>query len=168
MDYLIFQQINNLAGKYFWLDWLGIFLADYFQYLVIFLAVIIFWKNWRFYFQSVLAIILSRLVLTELIRFLYHRPRPFVSHQVNQLIFHDSVGSFPSGHAAIFFALATIVYFYNKKSGCFLFVAAVLISLARIFAGIHYPSDILAGAVIGIFSGWLINKFIIKKSPISL
>lgn len=170
IDYFLFEKINNLAGKNACFDSLAIFFADYFQYLVIFLAIIIFWKNWRFYFQSVLAIILSRLVLVELIRFLYQRPRPFVSHQVHQLLVHDSF-SFPSGHAAVFFVLAMIVFLYpstslgtsNKKAGWYFFAVAFLISLARVFAGIHYPFDILAGAIVGIVSGWLVNKFFSKK-----
>jgi undecaprenyl-diphosphatase len=78
--------------------------------------------------------------------------------------------SFPSGHAAFFFALATAVTLFNKKvhpersrrTGIWLFVGAFLISLARIYAGVHYPSDILAGAAVGVFSGWLVWR-IFKK-----
>ena len=110
------------------------------------------------------AVVLSRLVLTEIIRWIWFRPRPFVSHAVNLLIAHDNEGSFPSGHVAFFFALAMAVYFYNRRAGQWLFAAAILISVARVFAGVHYPSDILAGALVGMLAGWLVwrvsNKFI--------
>jgi undecaprenyl-diphosphatase len=64
----------------------------------------------------------------------------------------------PSGHATLFFALSAVIYFYNKKLGIFCFISSTLIVLARVFGGIHWPSDVLAGAIIGILSGWLINK----------
>ena len=71
--------------------------------------------------------------------------------------------SFPSGHAAIFFAIAMAIYFFNKKLGIVFFIGAVLIGFARIFTGIHWPSDVLAGAIIGIISGIIIIKLFFKK-----
>lgn len=62
----------------------------------------------------------------------------------------ESWSSFPSDHAVLFFALATAVFLFDRKIGWFLYVYAVFcISLPRIFLGIHYPSDILAGALFG-------------------
>jgi undecaprenyl-diphosphatase len=72
--------------------------------------------------------------------------------------------SFPSGHAAIFFAIATAVYLYNKKLGIWFFVVAILMGMARIFVGVHWPSDILGGAVIGIISGIIVGKIFKKKT----
>lgn len=165
MDYYLFQQINGLAGHWPVLDWLGIFLAGYLQYILI-VGLLFFWfwgksreerlKNLFVAGVAIGAIVLSRLVLTEIIRWLWFRPRPFIDHAVNSLITHESTGSFPSGHAAFFFALAMAVYFFNRRAGQWLFVAAISISLARVYVGVHYPLDILAGAVVGIFSGWLI------------
>lgn len=168
MDYYLFELINNLAGKYILTDWLGIFLASYLQY-VVGLGLLVFWfwgknreERIKKLYQAIVAvaaIVLSRLVLTEIIRWLWFRPRPFVDHAVNSLLAHENTGSFPSGHAAVFFALAGAVYFWGeKRAGWWLFGSAALISLARVYVGVHYPSDILAGAVVGIFSGWLAVK----------
>lgn len=67
---------------------------------------------------------------------------------------HDyavGMSSFPSDHAALFFALAGGVYLVSKKLGLFtLLYAFVIICLPRIFLGLHYPSDILGGAIVGI------------------
>ncbi len=61
-----------------------------------------------------------------------------------------SWSSFPSDHAVLFFALATGIYFVNRKVGLFLYVYTLFcIALPRIFLGMHYPSDILAGALLG-------------------
>jgi undecaprenyl-diphosphatase len=63
--------------------------------------------------------------------------------------------SFPSDHAALFFALATGVILVHRNAGLLLYAHSILaISLPRIYLGIHYPSDILAGALLGIGFGY--------------
>ena len=157
MDYLIFQQINSLAGKSVYLDNLAIFFAGYFEYVLAALVFLLLWKKWGAVFRVFAAAILARYGFVELIRFFLVRPRPFVENNVNLLLEHTGA-SFPSGHAAFFFALSFIVYHYNKKAGTGFFIASFLISISRVFCGIHWPTDILAGAIIGVFSGWLILR----------
>ena len=101
--------------------------------------------------------ILSRFVFTEAIRFFYNRPRPFeVLNDIYQLVVHSGGGSFPSGHAAFFFALAAGVFIFYRWWGVLFFAFAVSISAGRVIVGIHWPSDILAGAIIGIASAYLV------------
>ncbi|MEE8131651.1 MAG: phosphatase PAP2 family protein [Candidatus Paceibacterota bacterium] len=165
-DLIIFQFINGLAGKFKIFDLFGIFLANYLGYFLIFLAVllIITRKNWqqRFYFFSLttLSIILARGIITEIIRFFYSRPRPFSILQIQPLIELGPGGSFPSGHMTFYFALAFAVFFIHKRWGWRLMGATFIIGLARIFTGIHWPLDIIAGAVIGIISVLLIKKLL--------
>jgi undecaprenyl-diphosphatase len=82
---------------------------------------------------------------------------------VNQVIEHSASGSFPSGHIAFLFALAIAVYFFNKKWGLVFFILSLLVGLARIFVGIHYPLDILGGIVIGIVSAIVVRALIRKR-----
>ncbi|MFH1575534.1 MAG: phosphatase PAP2 family protein [Candidatus Nealsonbacteria bacterium] len=158
LDILIFQQINGLAGQWAYLDALGIFFAEYFIYILGVAAVVLFWKDLRRIFWMILAVLLARFGITELIRFFWLRSRPFVENSVNLLIGHESTGSFPSGHASVCFALSFIVYYYNKKAGKIFFIASFLISTARVFAGVHWPLDILGGAAVGILAGWIVIK----------
>jgi len=163
LDSYIFYHINQFAGISPYLDKVAIFFAEYLQYLVVFCLLLFLVKKFRRNLGMVIfaftAAIFSRFIITEIIRYFFPRIRPFVENSVNLLIGYNATeSSFPSGHAAFFFALSTIVYFYNKKAGTFFFIASFLISISRVFVGIHWPFDILAGALVGIFSGWLINK----------
>lgn len=63
--------------------------------------------------------------------------------------------SFPSGHTCASFAAAVALYkTLPRRWGIACLVLAVLISFSRLYVGVHYPSDVLGGAVIGIFAGW--------------
>lgn len=159
LDVLIFQQINGWAGESVYLDALGIFFAKYFEYILIVLAILLLRKNWRGVFWAFLAAVLARFGIVELIRLCWSRSRPFIENNVNVLINHAPTPSFPSGHAAFYFALSNVIFLYhNKRVGIFFFIASFLVSISRVFIGVHWPSDILAGAIIGLFSGWLIVK----------
>lgn len=158
LDILIFQQINGWAGKSVCLDAVGIFFAKYLEYLLIVLIIFFLRKNLKIIFQAFLAAVLARFGVVELIRVFWSRSRPFIENNVNLLIGHENTGSFPSGHAAFYFGLSTVVYFYNKKLGIMFLIASSLVSISRVFVGVHWPSDILAGAIVGIFCGWLVIK----------
>ena len=161
MDASIFNLINQFALEWFWLDVLAIFLAEYFQYALLFsllfFLVVRFKKYFKMIIEAIVSAVLARFIIVELIRWIWQRPRPFVENNVNLLLTHNAF-AFPSGHAALFFAVSTIVYLYNKKAGIFFFIASFLICLARVFSGIHWPADILAGIVVGALSGYLIHK----------
>ncbi len=174
MDVYLFHFLNQWAGQWLCLDALAVFLAEYLGYfLVCFLLILLAWdllfrkEKWQRTIKmiglSLGAALFSRFIVVEIIRWLYFRPRPFVDEQVNQLLEHSASGSFPSGHAAFFFALSVIIYLHNKKAGWAFFAASFLIGLARVFVGIHYPLDILAGVLIGILFGWLIHFFLCRR-----
>lgn len=169
IDLAVFRWLNSWVGINDFLDWNILFRAEYLLYIMI-VAVFLFYAfdsnqervKWAI-IHVFSAGILSRFVFTEIIRFFYARPRPFmVLDGVRQLIFHESSRSFPSGHAAFSFAVAMAVYYYYPKTSILFFLAAFAMGAGRVSAGVHWPSDILAGAVVGIFSAWLINLFFKK------
>lgn len=74
-----------------------------------------------------------------------HRAYTFDSNSI------ETWSSFPSDHAALFFALATAVFFAHRKAGILLYLHAILcVALPRLFLGVHYPSDLLVGACLGV------------------
>ncbi|MCX8015722.1 MAG: phosphatase PAP2 family protein [Patescibacteria group bacterium] len=161
-DYLIFQKINNLANQCLWFDKLMIFLAEYLIYFMTAFGLIylffIYQKQWKEFIKPIIAIIFSRAIITEIIRFFYYRPRPFLTHQVNNLVSHDISGSFPSGHITFIFPLIYFVASVNKKIGLVFIVLGVLMGIARIYVGVHYPLDIVGGIIVGVFSAWFVEK----------
>jgi undecaprenyl-diphosphatase len=169
MDLSLFFQINQYAGKWAALDGLAIFFARYFEYFLLFFLLLFLIKNFRKYWAMVLLALASagvaRFGVASLIRHFWHRNRPFIDSHVNLLFSYPNEASFPSGHATFYFALATVVFLRNKKAGILFYLAAFLICLGRIFVGIHWPSDILIGALVGIFSGWLIHEIFKKFLP---
>lgn len=165
LDINFFYFFNNLAGQYRFFDIVVVFFAEYFQYLLvaIFLLLLFFSKyakqeKLRIFWVTIISTIVARLGVTELIRFFYHRPRPFVSYQAHQLLSQNG-WSFPSGHSAFFFAMAMAIYLYNKKWGIGFFLAAVLMNISRIIAGVHYPSDIIGGAIVGMAIAYIVFYF---------
>lgn len=166
MDYLIAQQLNAFVLKYFWFDTLVIFLAKYLPYVLGIGVLLFLLINFRKYLPMIVkgfgAAVLARYGITELIRFIWPRTRPFLESNFNLLLDKVDKASFPSGHAAFFFALSLIVYFYNKRAGILFFIASALIGVSRVFSGLHWPTDILGGAVVGLFSAWLIHRIFRK------
>lgn len=162
IDLYFFNLINGLAGRWAWLDYAAMFCADALGYLLLFVLVLFlalnYKKYWKMVLEAVIAAGVTRFVMTALIRWLWFRPRPFVALNFLPLINQSpEEGAFPSGHASFYFALSTIVYFYNKKLGVAFYIASFFIVLSRVFVGVHWPSDILAGAVLGILMGWALN-----------
>ena len=85
---------------------------------------------------------------------LFARTRPYdVVVEVELLVakLHDF--SFPSGHTLVSFEAATALWFYHRKWGIAAFVLATLIALSRLYLFVHYPTDVLVGAVLGIGIG---------------
>lgn len=178
-DIQLFHFFNNFAGHYRVFDAIIIFLSEYLQYILIFAFILLLClskqydapKKTRIFLVTAAAMIIARLGITEIIRFFYHRPRPFLVETAHKLIsngdlfYSDTEWSFPSGHSAFFFAMATAIYFYNKRWGICFFIAAILMNLNRIIAGVHYPSDILGGAIVGIVTGYLIVRLAEKWKP---
>ena len=177
-DTLLFVFLNQFARYSPPLDDIIIFFSDSIGYLL--LAVLIFTlffiqRPRPFSFLTSLLLVLSagvtsRFLITELIQLIWSRPRPFeVLKYVNQLIAHSSGDSFPSGHAAFYFAVAGVFLAFDKRLGVFAICVAFLMGVARGTSGIHWPTDIMGGAVVGLLSAvgvWRIgSKLLEKKEP---
>lgn len=179
MNNEIFFKLHSLAHQSIFLDWLIVFCAVTLSYIVIALVAIFLLLhkdgkfNYRIPFEQIInktkeiATVFSISVLSwfiaSLLKGFILAPRPFmVFENFRPLFVHGGMDSFPSGHAMFFGALATSVFFYHKRLGAFLFVLAIIISLARVVSGIHYPIDIFFGLLFGVVVA-LMFRFIIRR-----
>jgi len=108
-------------------------------------------SSWR---RAVVAAVLSAglaLAVGKLISELVDRARPFVAdaHGVHLFSAHAADPGFPSDHATAAFAIATAIVLRKRGWGIFALVAATILSIGRVALGVHYPSDVLAGAALG-------------------
>jgi undecaprenyl-diphosphatase len=167
MDGQLFLQINSWAERFAVLDRIGIFLAgNYFiaAWVLIIIAIGFFSSNLRRnVYLALVSALVSRGIVVEILKRIFDRPRPYEMFlNLHQLIADNDHGlSFPSGHTAIYFSLA-FAFWKTKYFWPFLFLAFIG-SLARVFVGVHYPADILVGALIGILMS-LVLKPLFKKN----
>ena len=152
LDYSMFRVVNGLSGRSPALDALMVGSAKYLP-VVFALALIALWLSWRPRNQwaALLAGISAFVALGfgQLIGKAIPRPRPYVGHTIHQLIPPSLDTSFPSDHATLGFAVAVMVWRYNRRAGAALLGLAVVLAFARVFVGAHYPADVLGGAVLG-------------------
>ncbi|MCL1905956.1 MAG: phosphatase PAP2 family protein [Clostridiales bacterium] len=105
----------------------------------------------------VISMLLSLFFCNLLIKNLVARPRPYeMLAWLQPMVSPLPDYSFPSGHAASSFAAATAVALACRsgKWPVAAFATAILISFSRLYVGVHYPSDVLGGIVLGLFSGY--------------
>lgn len=176
-DQKIFRLINNNALIWRWLDYWGVFCAVHLIWLIAVAAAVVFFRlpatvgqlSWlkketvRFkYFFTLIGGSGFAYLINVLIGFSYGRPRPFaVLSGVHQLISTSfSHKSLPSSHATVAFALATAVFLFNRPAGWLMYIAAFLVAWGRVYVGVHYPFDVLAGAILGVVVVLLVNKAI--------
>ena len=158
--------LNNLLYKNNFFDYSVYFFAEILPYVLIAFALIYFLFIKKEVLKSLLLslVVLSSLALSEVLKFIFVQDRPFlVFSEIKPLLILNGVGSsFPSGHAIVFAALATAVYFENKKLGIVFFIGAFLIGISRVISGVHYLQDIVAGFLIGFLVIALSYRFIGK------
>ncbi len=100
--------------------------------------------------------VLFALGLAALLGMVHPEARPFVTDAPTKLLIHHSAdNSFPSDHATLAFALGGTIIWWRRLLGAACLVAAVLVAIARVYVGVHWPSDVAAAAIAGLFAGGL-------------
>jgi undecaprenyl-diphosphatase len=167
IDWTITHALNGTLRGHEWLEDPMTFLVNV-SIPLIAVPLIALWflakpyerSTWRLATASALASSAFALLVNQLASKLWDRPRPFVDHATSLTLFasHSTDASFPSDHASAAFAIAVAVLLFHRRTGLAFLALAAAISVARVFEGVHYPTDILAGAAIGTVSAILVTR----------
>lgn len=170
-DYALALKINRDWSSP-WFDTVALFIreATFWVPLYVFLLFFItvnFGRNGFWWAVGLLGLVaLSDLVSSHVIKEVFYRPRPcrdeFMAHQIRFLAKSCGLnGSFTSSHATNHFAIATYLYITLRRLSPYwglAFVWAALISYAQVYVGVHYPFDVIGGAVLGSSLGYLFAR----------
>ncbi|MDX1629854.1 MAG: phosphatase PAP2 family protein [Fulvivirga sp.] len=179
-DQQLFFFLNSLHTE--WLDQVMFFLTQRETWIPFYVVLLIWmvkeykWKGLLFALAAGCAVGLADFIISGLMKPFFQRYRPSRDPAIEDGLVHIVNGyyggryGFASSHAGTSFALATFVYLLfcdNYKWIILIFVWAALMSYTRIYLGVHYPGDIMVGALVGIITGYLfflIAQRIMRKS----
>lgn len=170
-DVVLFHWINNLTGTFSWLDTAALAIVN--DYAIPALFAFIVGGLWfagstdgerdayqRSVIYAFIGLLLANLIV-KLCWMLFFRFRPFaVEEGVKLLFYRPSVSSFPSEPVATLAALGLGVWLAARRLGVIMLLLTFLFAFTRVMAGVHYPSDVIAGFLIGVLSVYLPYRYI--------
>lgn len=168
----LFRMFNDLGKEVMFLNPIMIFFAKYMKYFLLF-GIIMYWftrkrENRIMIISSIFAFVVAE-VFGAIAGAIHSNNQPFAElSNVNQLIGHAIDNSFPSDHAIEFFSICITFLLFKKNLRYVWLAIAILVSISRVWVGVHYPADILVGAILGIIGAalcyWIIPQLnVIKK-----
>lgn len=118
-----------------------------------------------------ICLLINSIVVNLIIKPAVGRVRPFeIVDGIKLLILKPQDPSFPSGHSAISFCMLTVILFFSKSKPLKIIssVLSILIAFSRLYLYVHFPSDVICGIIIGVFTAILTLKFYFSKTGIKI
>jgi undecaprenyl-diphosphatase len=165
MDLTLFKALNGFAAHHDALEDVLRFFAQDAQYFFVGLLAVLFLATgkWRSVnarhgvvaagFSALLALGIAHLI-TEF----WDRARPYEAHPTAAHLFISPASdpSFPSDHATAAFAIAVAIWLRSRKAGWLALAMATIVAVSRVAVGVHYPGDVIGGALIGTASALIL------------
>lgn len=158
MEQTIFFSIFNFFNATTFGSVAAIFFASW---LPVLLVIFLFFYEWRVRSGQKISSVLRAsivlftpatvaLIVSELIKFIAPTPRPFLVFDITPLVsVSEGMGSFPSTHASFFAALAFTLYLQNHPLRKWYFATMIFVALGRVAVGVHFPTDVFVGIILG-------------------
>ncbi len=163
MNVELFNLINKIA-EYKWIGIVAILFAEWIPYAVAVYSIYNSFKRKEYRYALLSSAI--GLAINIVIGSIYFHPRPFALGIGTQLIEHSNDSSFPSDHTTVLLSLS-LYLIYNKetkKEGIILTIVSILVGIARIMCGVHFPYDIVGSTIIAIVSSRMVKERIRPSS----
>jgi len=160
MNERLFLAINRLSHSSGFLDALMVFCAQYIPLILIAFVAYLWILAKRAGREMAVRAALSgglALVLARIVGLFQYQAIPSVLGLGRPLILHAANNSFPSDHVSFSFAIAISLLFSRSTLWPQSVLLAVLVAFARVFVGIHFPVDVLAGALVGALASLIIH-----------
>lgn len=177
LDIWLFHWLNDFVGTLPLIDWVTrAIVNDYAVPTVVSLVAAALWfagaadaertRNQRAVVFIALGILFSQALIKDL-SFVFFRPRPFATETVKLLFYRPSVSSFPSIPIAVAFCFATGAWYANPRVAKWLFLLGTLYAISRVYAGVHYPSDVIGGALLGAGMVYIVTRLGFVFEPLA-
>jgi undecaprenyl-diphosphatase len=178
-DTALFYWING-RGQNVFFDWFMPFITDLrnFTYVLLGLSLWVLWKERKagvvFLVFVILTLSITDLISSDILKDWVGRVRPcHVLTGVHKLAGCNTSYSFPSSHAVNIFAAAFFLAPLSKRLALVVYAIAALVGYSRVYIGIHYPTDVIGGASIGLLIAWplrrlkdyVVDRFALKTLP---
>ncbi|MDR1928492.1 MAG: phosphatase PAP2 family protein [Endomicrobium sp.] len=168
LDHIIFRLINSrLKSKILDFCVIPVSYCDSINFNISFfitlsISILILWKHKNHKFKNSVALLLIILiigiVMTYFLKHIFAKPRPLTifNSNINTLFEKEYTFSFPSGHTEIAVSTCTFMFITVRKYWYLYIILAIYSGFYRIYTGLHFPSDILMGTIIGFLLTYII------------
>jgi len=164
----LFRLVNDLGKEYTYLNPVFSFIAEY-MVLLLGLGVLIIWftrdKNSRLMILCATITFICSFIIGKISGEFHLNYQPFVElSDVNKLIEKEKDNSFPSDHTILFFSYCISFWLFKRGWSILCILLAILVGISRIWVGVHYPFDVIAGILISFATATIIYFTLPKLS----
>ncbi len=172
----IVTWLNQGVGRFYLLDRVAyLVVSDYFIPLIVCLWGLGLWfrgedvqarsRNQKAVLAAAISLGFANLAVLLLNQAIF-RERPFIHYELTNLLYAPTDSSFPANPAALAFAFATAIWLRNRRAAVVPLILAGLWGFTRVYSGLFYPSDVVAGGLIGMVVAILITMGLRAIEPI--